>query len=139
LELLVGLAILGILLGLATVGSRQALAARTLDTTGRELEEALRFARQGAQNSQGSTMRFQVPTAGLPGNWQVLLWTRVAMEGVLDRDLQLTLEPASPAALEFTAAGTLASDRTLVLTSMVTGRSLRWHVHATTGVAERQQ
>ncbi len=137
LELLVVMAILGLLLGLTVAFGRQALAARTLDATSRELEEALRYARQGAVTSQGGSLRVDPAAGGFPGSWKVVLGTQVALEGVLDRDLDLSLVPATPAALVFTSAGTLVEDRTLVLTSAITGGVIRWRLHALTGAAER--
>jgi len=136
MELLVVLAILGFLLALAGAVGRQALAARTLDATSRELDEALRFARQGAVTSQGGSLRVTRSAGGLTC-WQVVLGTRVALEGALDRDLDLGLGPSAAAPVVFTPAGTLVEDRTLVLTSAITGRAVRWRLHASTGAAER--
>lgn len=131
-ELLLVLALGALLLALGSAVTRRSLAARTLDVEARELEGAVRLARQGAPNSGGAEVRFQPE-----GSWEVRLGPRAAARRDLARDLDLALSPASPSRLQFTAAGTLPADRTLVLASRTTGTSVRWRLHASTGSIER--
>lgn len=135
-ELLIVLGLGAMLLSLVTVAGRRGLAARALDTGARELEGAVRLARQGAPNSGGAEVRFDL-AAGPGGAWEVRLGSRTVVRRDLARDLEVTLSPAAPARLQFTSAGTMAADRTLTLASQATGGSVRWRIYASTGAIER--
>jgi prepilin-type N-terminal cleavage/methylation domain-containing protein len=137
IELVVALAIGAILLALVTLGGNRALAQRSLNTASMELEGALRNARQAAPNAGGAQILFHEATPTSKANWQVLVGTRLTHQREMDRDLQVTLSPASPQEIEFTGAGTLAADRQITLSSSATGSSVRWKVHASTGAVER--
>lgn len=130
-ELLVVLGILALVLAAVTVVGRRGSATRGLDAGAREVEAALNYARQASPNFGGGRVEFD----GLA--WRVVLGSRTTSEGRLPRDLAVTLEPASPARVEFSAAGTVATQRTVTLTSATTGESRQVRVHAGTGAVER--
>lgn len=130
-EVLVVLAVLAVVLAAVTVAGRRSSAMRSLDAGARELEAALKYARQAAPNSGGGRVEFTGDV------WRVVLGSRVASEGRLPRDLALVLDPASPARIEFSSAGSVAAQRTVTLTSAATGATRQIRVHAMTGAVER--
>lgn len=130
-EVLVVLAVLAVILAGVTVAGRRSAAMRSLDAGARELEAALKYARQAAPNSGGGRVEFAGEV------WRVVLGTRVASEGHLPRDLVLALEPASPPQIEFSSAGSVAAQRTVTLTSGASGATRQIRVHAGTGAVER--
>ena len=135
-ELLLVLALGAMLLSLVSAVGRRSLAARALDVGARELEGAVRLARQGAPNAGGAEVRFDAgPGSG--GTWEVRLGPRTVLRRDLARDLDVTLSPASPPRIQFTSAGTMAADRNLTLASRTTGGAVRWRIHASTGSIER--
>lgn len=130
-EILVVLGVLAVILAGVTVAGRRSSAMRSLDAGARELEAALKYTRQAAPNFGGGRVEFAGDV------WRVVLGTRVASQGRLPRDLALVLDPAAPAQIEFSSAGSVAAQRTVTLTSAATGATRRIRVHAGTGAVER--
>lgn len=138
IEIMLALLIGSTLLALITIGGNRTLARRGLNTASMELEGALRNARQAAPNAAGGArILFQEATPTTKGSWQVLVGTQTTHQREMDRDLQITLSPPTPAWIEFSGSGTLPADRQVTLSSSATNDSIRWKLHASTGAIER--
>lgn len=136
-ELMVVVALAALILGLVTFAGRRASAARTLDAAAREVEAALKYARQAApNNSNGAKVVFVAPTDADEGTWTVQIGSKVEKRGTLSRDVRLTLSPAATE-VAFGSSGAPTAQRTVTVNSPVTGGSVSIQVHAVTGAVQR--
>ncbi|HXE72448.1 MAG TPA: GspH/FimT family pseudopilin [Candidatus Nitrosotenuis sp.] len=137
-ELLVVVAILGLLLGLVTIIGRRALATRELDASSRDLQAVLSFARMLAPNAGGARVDLVPPDGDQEGSYQVTASGRVQRQGRIPRGVELTLSPGSASRIDFAANGSVGEAITITIRSRLTGASRTLTVQAATGAVQLQ-